>query len=73
VQLAHRHCNESKGCSVACPSLIDCIDPRDRIAGSCIDQTQHCAGVGRINKSPFFSQPHAACARIFDQLSQNGR
>jgi len=38
VQLAHRHCNESKGCTVACSSLLDSYSPRDAIRVRCIDQ-----------------------------------
>jgi hypothetical protein len=38
VQLAHRHCNESKGCSVACWSLLESDSPRDAIRSRCIDQ-----------------------------------
>lgn len=39
VQLAHRKCNELKGCSLASPSLLDCINPRLHTQENCIDQT----------------------------------
>jgi hypothetical protein len=29
VQIAHRSCNEAKGCSVACVSLVECDNPRE--------------------------------------------
>lgn len=46
VQLAHRKCNEIKGCTVACASLFDCMDPRRHVAAHAIDQTPP-TGVGR--------------------------
>lgn len=39
VQIAHRTCNETKGCSLACPSLLECDDPRRHIEMMGIDQT----------------------------------
>jgi hypothetical protein len=39
VQIAHRSCNEAKGCRVACMSLIECDNPREWLAVSHIDQT----------------------------------
>lgn len=39
VQIAHRKCNEQKGCRVACPSLLDCDNPRKHLKEAAIDQT----------------------------------
>lgn len=39
VQLAHRKCNEAKGCTVACHSLLECDSPRQHIKTNQIDQT----------------------------------
>ena len=38
VQLAHRECNEAKGCTIACRSLLECDNPRDHVASASIDQ-----------------------------------
>ena len=38
VQIAHRCCNESKGNSVACLSLIECDNPREHVLAWCISQ-----------------------------------
>jgi len=51
VQLAHRKCNEAKGCSIACPSLIDCIDPRKHVALHCIDQATPTRGRSKKQKA----------------------
>ena len=51
VQLAHRKCNEAKGCSIACPSLIDCIDPRKHVALHCIDQAHPTRGRSKKQKA----------------------
>lgn len=39
VQIAHRRCNEAKGCSVACDSLLTCDNPREWLAIAGIAQT----------------------------------
>jgi len=39
VQIAHRKCNEAKGCSIACPSLFECSNPRLHIREMSINQT----------------------------------
>ena len=39
VQIAHRSCNEAKGCSVACMSLFECENPREWLKIACVDQT----------------------------------
>jgi hypothetical protein len=46
VQIAHRSCNEAKGCSVACMSLVECDDPREWLKIACIDQTPPGGGLG---------------------------
>jgi hypothetical protein len=50
VQVAHRRCNEAKGCSVACESLLTCDSPREWLAIAGIDQTP---GVGKNVKNDF--------------------
>ena len=39
VQIAHRRCNERKGCSVACETLFTCDNPREWLAIAAITQT----------------------------------
>jgi hypothetical protein len=39
VQIAHRKCNEAKGCTVACPSLFECDNQREYVKKMSIDQT----------------------------------
>lgn len=72
VQLAHRRCNELKGCSLASPSLLDCMNPRLHAQENCIDQTPP-TQVGETHKTIDDGKPHAAAARISDQLSPNRR
>jgi hypothetical protein len=48
VQIAHRRCNEAKGCSVACESLLTCDNPREWLAIAGITQTP---GVARNAKN----------------------
>lgn len=48
VQIAHRKCNELKGCAVACESLLWCDNPREYVTLNAVDQ--------RIEGGAFFSQ-----------------
>ena len=57
VQLAHRRCNEAKGCTVACCSLLDCMDPRKHIASKCIDQSPPPRGAKRLRAKTFLEAP----------------
>jgi len=63
VQLAHRDCNEKKGCSIACLSLVECDDPRNHIRQKRIDQTPP-TGVEHFATLPFCPTTHATSARI---------
>jgi hypothetical protein len=67
VQIAHRRCNEAKGCSVACESLLTCDNPRKWLSVAKIDQTP---GVGRNTKTKEKTKtPGPLCAsscRVFE-------
>jgi hypothetical protein len=62
VQIAHRQCNEAKGCLVACESLLTCDNPREWLAIAGIDQTP---GVGKTVKNEVLqSTPRAIGANF---------
>lgn len=62
VQIAHRRCNEKKGCSVACPSLFECDNPRKHVRDAAIDQTPR---GGKAWKHENFAQSPKALVREF--------
>jgi hypothetical protein len=66
IQIAHRVCNESKGCSIACPSLLDCIDPREHVRMNGINQTPQILRTGVVlpTNGPFRPEPHATSTRV---------
>jgi hypothetical protein len=66
IQIAHRSCNSAKGCRIACPSLLDCSDPREHVRVNRIDQTigdLRCR-VGSVKNGPFRPEPHATSTRV---------
>lgn len=70
VQIAHRKCNECKGCSVACPSLFECDNPREHIQTMQIDQTPGVAKNRSVLAAPM---PRVPSARISVGFPQTGR
>jgi 5-methylcytosine-specific restriction endonuclease McrA len=51
VQVAHRRCNEAKGCSVACETLLHCESPREWLVTAGI--TQRKGGWQKMPKTKF--------------------
>jgi len=71
VQIAHRKCNEAKGCSIACPSLFECSNPRLHVREMSINQTP--PGVGKAVKNDFLRKtPRALDANIWG-VTKNGK
>lgn len=67
VQIAHRVCNERKGCSVAHESLLSCASPREHLVESGIDQATSMhphTGVGSNTILTFRPESHAPSARV---------
>lgn len=52
VQIAHRQCNELKGCTVACPSLFECDNPKAEIVKRGISQAPQGGKLRKNKKSP---------------------
>jgi hypothetical protein len=74
VQIAHRVCNERKGCSVAHESLLSCASPREHLVASGIDQARSMhpnAGVGSNTILTFRPESHATSARVSVGYSKN--
>jgi hypothetical protein len=61
VQIAHRSCNEAKGCSIACISLIECDNPSEWVKIACIDQTPQVGVWEGVFSDP---RPHGPSTRI---------
>lgn len=67
VQIAHRLCNERKGCSIADESLLYCESPRLHLASKHIIQSvdvEPLTGVGPPTKSTFVPESHATPTRV---------
>ncbi len=66
VQIAHRKCNGAKGCSIACLSLLDCMDPREHLRRMGIDQSVaiNVDRLGSDKNGPFGGKPHATSTRV---------
>lgn len=67
VQIAHRRCNEAKGSTLACESLLDCDDPRRHVESLGIDQTPP-TRVASVGTFPRHGQPRVPCNIISDRL-----
>lgn len=62
VQLAHRACNERKGCSISCGSLLECDNPRQHVRTHCIDQAP--PRWGKLAQEAFPETPRPLCANF---------
>ena len=65
VQIAHRRCNEAKGCSVACETLLHCESPREWLVTAGITQSK--GGWQKMPKTKFARGPHEPSTRIFGE------
>ena len=69
VQIAHRQCNEDKGCSVACKMLLHCENPREWLVTAGITQAP---GWQKLPKTKFARGPHEPSTRISVGFQKTG-